>query len=104
MKKIMAIFIAVALIASMGIGVIAGADADAYANAVIDEQAQLALEKAALEFANGNDVEGFAAEEDATNNFGKTQLGFLRISGAVITASWCGYGCGIRIHKPCISI
>jgi len=105
MKKILAIFIAVALIASMGIGAIAGANEDAFANAVIDEETQLALEKAALEFANGNDTEGFAAEEDATNNFGKTQLGFHKISGAVITASYvwidaCGW---IRIHKPATS-
>ncbi|HOI76955.1 MAG TPA: hypothetical protein PLI06_05005 [Methanofastidiosum sp.] len=105
MKKILAIFIAVAMVASFGVGVIAGADADAYANAVNDEQAQLALEKAALEFANGNDVEGIALEEDATNNFGKTQLGFHKISGAVITASYvwidaCGW---IRIHKPATS-
>ena len=89
MKKILAIFIAVAMVASFGVGVIAGADADAYANAVNDEQAQLALEKAALEFANGNDVEGIALEEDATNNFGKTQLGFHKLAGAVISASWC---------------
>jgi len=103
MKKILAIFIAVALIASMGIGAIAGANEDAFANAVIDEETQLALEKAALEFANGNDTEGFAAEEDATNNFGKTQLGFHKISGAVITASYTWVNtCGgwIRIHKP----
>jgi hypothetical protein len=59
------------------------------------------LEKAAVEFANGNDVEGLAAEDDATNNFGKTQLGFLRISGAVITASWCpGLYTPYRPHKP----
>jgi hypothetical protein len=89
MKKILTLFIMVALIASFGVGAIAGANEDAFANAVIDEQAELALEKAALEFANGNDVEGLAAEDNATNNFGKTQLGFLRISGAVITASWC---------------
>ena len=102
MKKILAIFIAVALIASMGIGAIAGANEDAFANAVIDEETQLALEKAALEFANGNDTEGFAAEEDATNNFGKTQLGFHKISGAVITASYYWkMGCGWeRRHKP----
>ena len=101
MKKILAIFVAVALIASMGIGAIAGANEDVFANAVNDEQAQLALEKAALEFANGNDTEGFAAEENATNNFGKTQLGFLRISGAVITASWCpGQYFPYRPHKP----
>ncbi len=89
MKKMITIFVAVALIASFGVGAIAGANEDAFANAVIDEQAQLALEKAALEFANGNDTEGLAAEEDATNNFGKTKLGFHKISGAVITASWC---------------
>ena len=103
MKKILTLFIAVALIASMGIGAIAGANEDAFANAVNDEQAQLALEKAAVEFANGNDTEGFAAEEDATNNFGKTQLGFHKLAGAVISASWCvrqiGYN-GPRIHKP----
>ena len=79
MKKIITLFIAVALIASMSIGAIAGADADAYANAVNDEQAQLALEKAAVEFAKGNDVEGFAAEEDVNSSFGKTQLGFHRL-------------------------
>ena len=99
MKKIMTLFIAVALIASMGIGAIAGANEDAFANAVIDEQAQLALEKAAVEFANGNDVEGLAAEDDATNNFGKTELGFHKLAGAVITASYF-WGCGSKLHKP----
>ena len=88
MKKIMTLFIAVALIASFGVGAIAGANEDAFANAVIDEQAQLALEKAAIEFANGNDVEGLAAEEGATNNFGKTKLGFHKIAGAVIGGSY----------------
>lgn len=88
------------MIFSIAVGAIAGANEDAFANAVIDEKTQLALEKAALEFANGNDVEGLAAEDDATNNFGKTQLGFLKISGAVITASWCGYIGSARIHKP----
>ena len=103
MKKILAIFIAVAMVASFGVGAIAGANEDAFANAVIDEQAQLALEKAAVEFANGNDVEGLAAEEDATNNFGKTKLGFHRISGAVISASYywkAKPGTWIRTHKP----
>ena len=89
MKKILTLFIVVALVASFGVGAIAGANEDAFANTVIDEQAQLALEKAALEFANGNDVEGIAAEEDAANNFGKTELGFHRLAGAVISASWC---------------
>ncbi|HQK62589.1 MAG TPA: hypothetical protein PLV67_03260 [Methanofastidiosum sp.] len=100
MKKIMTLFIAVALIASFGIGAIAGANEDAFANAVNDEQAQLALEKAALEFANGNDTEGLAAEEDATNNFGKTKLGFHKISGAVITASYYRPCPTLRLHKP----
>jgi len=102
MKKIMTLFIAVALIASFGVGAIAGADADAFANAVNDEKATLALEKAAVEFANGNDVEGLAAEEGATNNFGKTKLGFHKMSGAVITASYYWkMGCGWeRVHKP----
>ena len=103
MKKIMTLFIAFALIASFGVGVIAGANEDAFANAVIDEETQLALEKAAVEFANGNDTEGFAAEEDATNNFGKTKLGFHRISGAVISASYywkAKPGTWIRTHKP----
>lgn len=101
MKKILAIFIAVAMVASFGVGVIAGADADAYANAVNDEQAQLALEKAALEFANGNDTEGFAAEEDAANEFGKTGLGFNIMGGVIASAGWCpGNSCGYRIHKP----
>ena len=101
MKKMITIFVAVALIASFGVGAIAGANEDAFANAVIDEETQIALEKAAVEFANGNDTEGLAAEEDATNNFGKTQLGFLRISGAVITASWCpGQYVPYRPHKP----
>ena len=49
------------------------------------------MEKAAVEFANGNDIEGIAAEEDATNNFGKTQLGFNILGGAVISAGWCPY-------------
>ena len=35
MKKIMTLFIAVALIASFGIGAIAGANEDAFANAVM---------------------------------------------------------------------
>ena len=103
MKKIITLFIAVALIASMGIGAIAGANEDAFANAVIDEETQLALEKAAVEFANGNDTEGFAAEEDATNNFGKTQLGFHKLAGAVISASWCidtPSHPKYRMHKP----
>ena len=109
MKKIMTLFIAVALIASFGVGAIAGANEDAFANAVIDEQAQLALEKAALEFANGNDVEGIALEEDATNNFGKTQLGFHKLGGAVISASWCintPSHAFYRMHKPncCLKI
>jgi len=104
MKKILAIFIAVAMVASFGVGVIAGANEDAFANAVIDEETQLALEKAALEFANGNDTEGFAAEEDATNNFGKTELGFHKLAGAVISASWCidtPSHKTYRMHKPC---
>jgi len=103
MKKILAIFIAVALIASFGVGAIAGADVDAFANAVIDEETQLALEKAAVEFANGNDVEGLAAEEDATNNFGKTELGFHKLAGAVITASYYWKNVCVtweRVHKP----
>ena len=89
MKKIMTLFIAVALIASLGVGAIAGANEDVYANAVLNEQAQLALEKAALEFANGNDTEGFAAEEDASDAFGKTGLGFNIIGGVVASAGWC---------------
>ena len=100
MKRILALFITLTMIMSFGVGAIAGANEDAFANAVIDEQTQLALEKAALEFANGNDVEGFAAEEDATNNFGKTQLGFHKISGAVISASYFQPCPGLRIHKP----
>jgi len=103
MKKIMTLFIAVALIASFGVGAIAGANEDAFANAVIDEETQIALGKAALEFANGNDIEGLAAEEDATNNFGKTKLGFHKISGAVISASYywkAKPGTWIRTHKP----
>ena len=88
MKKIMTLFIAVALIASFGIGAIAGANEDAFANAVMEEQTQLVLEKAAIEFAQGHDAEGLALEGAATNNFGKTKLGFHRISGAVITASY----------------
>ena len=99
MKKIMTLFIAVALIASFGVGAIAGANEDAFANAVNDEQAQLALEKAAVEFANGNDTEGLAAEEDATNNFGKTQLGFNIMVGVIASAGWCP-GIPARIHKP----
>jgi len=103
MKKMITIFVAVALIASFGVGAIAGANEDAFATAVNDEQAQLALEKAAVEFANGNDTEGLAAEENATNNFGKTKLGFHRISGAVISASYywkAKPGTWIRTHKP----
>ncbi|KYC45300.1 MAG: hypothetical protein APG12_00028 [Candidatus Methanofastidiosum methylothiophilum] len=102
MNKIMTLFIAVALIASLGVGAIAGANEDDFANAVIDEKAQIALEKAAIEFANGNDVEGLAAEETATNNFGKTKLGFHKLGGAVISAGWCPgtptYG--IKMYRP----
>ena len=59
------------------------------------------MEKAALEFANGNDTEGLAAEEDATNNFGKTELVFNIMVGVVASAGWCpGNSCGYRIHKP----
>ena len=103
MKKIITLFIAVALIASFGVGAIAGANEDAFANAVLDEKATLALEKAAVEFANGNDVEGLAAEEGATNNFGKTKLGFHKLAGAVISASWCidtPHHAYYRMHKP----
>ena len=65
------------------------------------------MEKAAFEFANGNDIEGIAAEEDAANTFGKTQLGFNILSGAVIGGSYAwgytgnnGSGTWFRYHKP----
>ena len=99
----MILFITVALIVSFGVGAIASANEDAFANAVIDEKTQLILEKAAIEFANGNDTEGFSAEQEATNNFGKTELGFHRMSGAVITASYAWKsipGGWERVHKP----
>ena len=88
MKKIMTLFIAVALIASFGIGAIAGAGEDVFANAVLDEQAQLALEKAAAEFAQGNDVEGLAAEENAEENLAKTTIPFRNFMGAVNSAHY----------------
>ena len=103
MKKILALFITLTMIMSFAVGAIAGAREDAFADAVLDEQAQLALEKAAIEFAKGNDVEGIAAEEDATNNFGKTQLGFHKLAGAIISASWCintPSHTAYRMHKP----
>jgi len=107
MKKILALFITLTMIMSFAVGAIAGAREDAFADAVLDEQAQLALEKAAIEFAKGNDVEGIAAEEDATNDFGKTQLGFNILAGAVIGGSYAwGEGCGtwFRYHKPDTSL
>ena len=88
MKKIMTLFIAVALIASMGIGAIAGAGEDAFADAVINEQTQFAYEKAAAEFAQGNDVEGLAAEENAENTLAKSSLPFLNFMGAVNSAHY----------------
>ena len=102
MKKILAIIISLTMLLSFAIGSISAANEDAFAEAVLNEEAQLALEKAAVEFAQGNDVEGFAAEEDATNNFGKTELGFHKIAGAVITASymWVNHCGWVRIHKP----
>jgi len=100
MKKIMAIFISLTILLSFAIGSIAGANEDAFAEAVLNEQAQLSLEKASLEFAKGNDIEGLAAEEDATNNFGRTQLGFHKLAGAVISASYFQPCPGFRIHKP----
>lgn len=88
MKKIMTLFIAVALIASLGVGAIAGANEDAFANAVIDEKTQLAYEKAAAEFAQGNDVEGFAAEETAEETLAKSSLPFRNFMGAVNSAHY----------------
>ena len=88
MKKIIAIFIAVAMIASFGVGAIAGAGEDAFANAVIDEQTQFAYEKAAVEFANGNDVEGLAAEENAQETLAKTTIPFRNFMGAVNSAHY----------------
>jgi len=88
MKKIMTLFIAVALIASFGISAIAGANEDAFANAVIDEETQLAYEKAAAEFAQGNDVEGLTAEENAEENLAKSSLPFIKLMGAVNSAHY----------------
>ena len=79
----MTLFIAVALIASFGVGAIAGANEDAFANAVLDEQTQLALEKAAFEFANGNDTEGLAAEENAEETLAKSTIPFRNFMGAI---------------------
>jgi hypothetical protein len=105
MKRIFSLGVSLIMIFSFVIGAIAGSNEDVFAEAVLSEKAELSLEKAALEFANGNDVEGLALEDDATNNFGKTKLGFLRISGAVITASWCpGLYTPYRPHKPYCSI
>jgi hypothetical protein len=83
MKKIMTLFVAVALIASLGVGAIAGAGEDAFADAILEEQTQLAFEKAAVEFAQGNDTEGLAAEENAENIIAKTSLPFRNFMGAV---------------------
>jgi hypothetical protein len=88
MKKIMTLFIAVALIASLGVGAIAGANEDAFANAVMDEKAQFAYEKAAAEFAQGNDVEGLTAEENAEGNLAKSSLPFIKLMGAVNSAHY----------------
>ncbi|KYC45298.1 MAG: hypothetical protein APG12_00030 [Candidatus Methanofastidiosum methylothiophilum] len=88
MKKIMTLFIVVALIASMGIGAIAGANEDAFANAVIDEKTQFAYEKAAVEFAQGNDTEGLAAEEDAGEKLAKAKMPFRNLMGAVNSAHY----------------
>ena len=103
MKKILSIGISLIMIFSFAIGAISGTNEDVFAEAVLTEKAELSLEKAALEFAQGNDVEGLAAEDDATNNFGKTQLGFNILSAAVIGGSYAwAQGCGIwfRYHKP----
>ena len=83
MKKIMALFIAVALIATIGVSAIAGAGEDDFANAVIDENAQFAYEKAAAEFAQGNDVEGLAAEENAENTLAKSSIPFVNFMGGI---------------------
>ena len=88
MKKIMALFIAIALIATFGIGAIAGAGEEAFANAVIDENAQFAYEKAAAEFAQGNDVEGVAAEENAEETLAKSSIPFVNFMGAVNSAHY----------------
>jgi hypothetical protein len=88
LKKIITLFIAVALIATLGVSAIAGAGEDAFANAVIDENAQFAYEKAAAEFAQGNDVEGVAAEENAENTLAKSSLPFLNFMGAVNSAHY----------------
>ena len=88
MKKILAIFIAVAMVASFGIGAIAGAGEDTFADAVINENAKLAYEKAAAEFAQGNDVEGVAAEEDAEETLAKTTIPFKNFMGAVNSAHY----------------
>lgn len=105
MKRILSLGIAFIMIFSFAISSISGSKEDAFAEAVLNEKAELSLEKAALELAQGNDVEGLALENDATNNFGKTQLGFHRLAGAVITASWCpGLYEPYRPHKPYCSI
>jgi len=83
MKKIIAIIISLTMLMSFAIGSIAGANEDAFANAVLDEQTQLALEKAAFEFANGNDTEGLAAEENAEETLAKSTIPFRNFMGAI---------------------
>jgi len=102
MKKILALIISLTMLLSFAIGSIAAANEDAFAEAVLNEEVQLALEKAAFEFSQGNDVEGYAAEEDVNSSFGKTQLGFHRLAAAVISAGWCP-GVPSNIHKGTFS-
>jgi len=91
-------FLAVALVFTLvatGMAVVAADDA---AIAVSTEKAEMLQEKAANELALGNDAEAIVLDEGANSNFGKTELGFHRISGAVITASYTWAG-KIRVHK-----
>ncbi len=93
MKKIIALFIATALIATFGVGAITGIDAiagvttDEFQAAVVQEQTDLLLEKVDVELSLGNDDEAAAYQEMADNNFGRTKLGFHKLLAAITTPS-----------------
>jgi hypothetical protein len=95
MRKVLAVFV-ISLLAMVSMGV-ASADIDP-SGVVLGEQAQAAIEKAEIEAEQGNGAEAQAYDDIANSNFGKTELGFHRISGAVITASYTWAG-KIRTHK-----
>lgn len=88
MKRILALFLTLTMIMSFAVGAISGANEDAFADAVINEKTQFAYEKAAAEFAQGNDVEGLAAEENAEEILAKTTIPFRNFMGAVNSAHY----------------